>query len=55
MANYTVRRLTEEERTARAQALAEYKETARKRAEKEAAERIEREAAEARKCEEEDP
>jgi translation initiation factor IF-2 len=60
-----LRQLTEEERTARAHALAESKvseaeerriaeEAARQRAEKEAAERTEREAAEARKREEED-
>jgi translation initiation factor IF-2 len=60
-----LRQLTEEERTARAHALAESKvneaeerrlaeETARKRVEKEAAERAEREAAEARKREEEE-
>jgi translation initiation factor IF-2 len=60
-----LRQLTEEERTARAHALAESKvneaeerrlaeEAARKRAEKEAAERTEREAAEARKRDEEE-
>ncbi|HLK84687.1 MAG TPA: translation initiation factor IF-2 [Xanthobacteraceae bacterium] len=60
-----LRQLTEEERTARAHALAESRvneaeerrlaeEAARKRAEKEAAERAEREAAEARKREEEE-
>jgi translation initiation factor IF-2 len=60
-----LRQLTEEERTARAHALAESKvseaeerriaeEAARRRAEKEAAERAEREAAEARKHEEDE-
>jgi translation initiation factor IF-2 len=60
-----LRQLTEEERTARAHALAESKvseaeerriaeEASRKREEREAAERVEREAAEARKREEED-
>jgi translation initiation factor IF-2 len=60
-----LRQLTEEERTARAHALAESKvneaeerrlaeEAARKRAEKDAAERAERDAAEARKREEEE-
>ena len=60
-----LRQLTEEERTARAQALAESKvseaeerrlaeEAARRRQEKEAADRVEREAAEARKREEDE-
>jgi translation initiation factor IF-2 len=64
-AGVVLRQLTEEERTARAHALAESKvneaeerrlaeETARRRAEKDAAERAEREAAEARKREEEE-
>jgi translation initiation factor IF-2 len=64
-AGVVLRQLTEEERTARAHALAESKvneaeerrlaeEAARKRAEKDAAERAERDAAEARKREEEE-
>ena len=64
-AGVVLRQLTEEERTARAHALAESKvneaeerrvaeEVARRRSEKEAAERAERDAAEARKREEED-
>jgi translation initiation factor IF-2 len=64
-AGVVLRQLTEEERTARAHALAESKvneaeerrlaeEAARRRAEKEAAERVEREAAEARKRDEEE-
>jgi translation initiation factor IF-2 len=64
-AGVVLRQLTEEERTARAHALAESKvneaeerrlaeEAARRRAEKETAERAEREAAEARKREEEE-